>query len=113
MREFTRFLQSHPKLGGIAPVVLYETLGRTLQDGAAVIAPLWMACHRLVAKAPEAVRAGGIEGEGFELGEALFAKVQKSRSGMAFTRHEYGQVWQLVAHPDRKMRLAIPSLIAW
>jgi anaerobic selenocysteine-containing dehydrogenase len=113
MREISRVMKERSKLGEIAPVVLYETLGRTLEDGAAVIAPLWMACHRLVAKTPQVVRAAGIEGEGFELGETLFAKVQKSRSGMAFTKHEYEQVWELVAHADRKIQLAIPSLLEW
>jgi anaerobic selenocysteine-containing dehydrogenase len=113
MREFGRVLQSRPVLGEIAPVMLYETLGATLADGAAVIAPLWAACHRMAAKAPHAVGAAGIEGEAFELGEALFEKVRTSRSGMAFTKHEYDQVWELIAHPDRKVRLAIPHLLEW
>jgi anaerobic selenocysteine-containing dehydrogenase len=113
IREFGRIIQSRPGLGEIAPVVLYETLGRTLEDGAAVIAPLWSACHRLAAKSPEAVRAAGLKGDGFDLGEALFDKVRTSRSGMAFTKHQYDQVWELVAHPDRKIRLSIPSMLEW
>jgi anaerobic selenocysteine-containing dehydrogenase len=92
MREFGRVLRSRPALAEIAPLMLYETLGATLADGAAVIAPLWAACHRLAAKAPHAVHAAGIEGEAFELGEALFEKVRISRSGMAFSKHEYDQV---------------------
>jgi anaerobic selenocysteine-containing dehydrogenase len=59
MREFGRVLRSRPALGEIAPLMLYETLGATLADGAAVIAPLWAACHRLAAKAPHAVHAAG------------------------------------------------------
>jgi len=59
------------------------------------------------------VIAGGIAEKGFELGEALFEKERTSRSGVAFSKHEYDQVWELVAHPDRKIRLAIPPMLDW
>jgi anaerobic selenocysteine-containing dehydrogenase len=111
--KFSRLVQSRPTLNEIAPVLLYETLGRTLPDGSGVIAPLWAACHRLAAKSPHAVRAAGIKGDGFDLGESLFEKVRTSRSGTEFTKHEYDQVWELLAYPDRKIRLAIPSLLEW
>jgi anaerobic selenocysteine-containing dehydrogenase len=97
--------------GAVAPVVLYETLGRTLPDGAAAAAPLWAAAHRLAGLDPEAVRAAGIEGDGPLLGEKLFARILSSPSGFVFTRHEYDDVWRLVATPDRRIRLAIPELL--
>ena len=42
------------KLGG---QVLYETLGRSLPDGTAAAAPLWMACHRLAKMQTQACAA--------------------------------------------------------
>jgi len=113
MQRFGKMMQSRPGLGELAPILLYETLGRTLADGAGAAATLWPLCHRLAAKMPHALNAAGIEGEGFELGEALFEKALVSHSGMAFSKHEYGQVWELMAHPDRKVRLAIPQLLEW
>jgi anaerobic selenocysteine-containing dehydrogenase len=113
MQGFGKMTQSRPGLGELGPVLLHETLGRTLADGAGAAATLWPLCHRVAAKMPHAVHAAGIEGEGFDLGEALFEKALSSHSGMAFSKHEYEQVWELMAHPDRKVRLAIPRLLEW
>lgn len=59
------------------------------------------------------MRAAGIVGEGFALGEALFEQIRTSRSGVAFSTHTYEQVWSLAKHKDRKIRLAIPRLLDW
>src|SRR5262245_43761772 len=108
MQRFTAFLGSRRGLAAIAPTVLYETLGRTLSDGSGGAALLWLACHRFATEQPEAVRATGLSGEGFTLGEALFEKVRTSRSGTAFSTHTYEQVWSLMKHKDRKIHLAVP-----
>ncbi|MGH7965381.1 MAG: molybdopterin dinucleotide binding domain-containing protein, partial [Candidatus Binatia bacterium] len=34
-------------------------------------------------------------------------------SGVAFSTHTYEQVWSLVKHKDRKIRLAVPQLLDW
>jgi anaerobic selenocysteine-containing dehydrogenase len=112
-KRFTALLGSHPELATIAPVVLYETLGRTFSDGSGAAALLWLASHRFASERPEAVRAAGIEGEGYVLGETLFEKIRTSRSGVAFSTHEYEKVWSLVKHKDRKLHLAVPQLLAW
>ena len=36
-----------------------------------------------------------------------------SRSGFVFTAHEYDEIFDLVKHPDRKVRLAVPELLDW
>jgi anaerobic selenocysteine-containing dehydrogenase len=113
MQRFTAFLGSRRGLTAIAPAVLYETLGRTLSDGSGGAALLWLACHRFATEQPEAVRATGLTGEGFTLGEALFEKVRTSRSGAAFSTHTYEQGWSLVKHKDRKIHLAVPQLLDW
>ena len=113
MKRFTALLSGHRGLAPIAPVVLYETLGRTFADGSGAAALLWLASHRFAAEQPEAVRAAGIAGEGYALGEALFDKIRTSRSGVAFSTHVYEQVWRLVKHKDRKIHLAVPRLLEW
>lgn len=99
------------KLGG---QVLYETLGRSLPDGTAAAAPLWQACHRLAKTQTTAVRAALQADPSLPLpalGEALFRTVVGSRSGTAFTVH--ASPWDLVEHPDRKLRLAVPQMLQW
>lgn len=112
-QHFMQFLGARRELAAIAPVVLYETLGRTFADGSGGASLLWLAAHRLATEQPEAVRATGLTGEGAALGEALFETARTSRSGMAFSTHTYEQVWSLVKHKDRKIRLAIPRLLDW
>lgn len=106
-------LGSDPALAAVAPAVLYETLGRTLPDGAGAAAPLWPACHTLAAREPGAVRAAGIEGEGAQLGEALFARVISSPSGTVFSVHDQDDIWSMLRHPDRRVHLAVPPLLEW
>src|SRR5262245_58542014 len=113
MKRFTALLSGHQGLAPIAPVVLYETLGRTFADGSGAAALLWLASHRFAAEQPEAVRAAGIAGEGYTLGEALFDKIRSSRSGVAFSTHTYDQVWRLVKHKDRQIHLVVPRLLDW
>jgi anaerobic selenocysteine-containing dehydrogenase len=113
MQRFVAVLGNHPELAALAPVVLYETLGRTFADGSGAAVLLWLASHRFAAEQPEAVRAAGVEGKGFALGEALFETIRTSRSGVAFSIHTYEQVWSLVKHKDRKIRLAVPRLLEW
>jgi anaerobic selenocysteine-containing dehydrogenase len=110
---FRQVLKRDPKFAAVAPSILYETLGRTLADGADAAAVWWMGAHKCAAELGDAVRRAGIPGEGFELGENLFAAILASPSGLAFTHVEYDETWQLLRHPDKKVRLAVPELLEW
>lgn len=102
-------LQENP---AIAPVLLYRTLGRTLPEGAASVAVLWPGCLTLSKRMPVAVqRALDTDLEGPELAAELFDRILANPSGLAFTRHEYDEVWQLMRH-DR-VHLAVPELLSW
>lgn len=113
MKRFTALLGGRRELAAIAPVVLYETLGRTFSDGSGAASPLWLACHHFASELADAVRAAGIEGAGSILGEALFEKIRTGRSGVAFSTHAYEQVWSLVKQRDHKIHLAVPRLLDW
>ena len=110
------FMAANPQAASVGALVLYHTLGATLPDGTAAAAPLWQAAQACAKRAPEAVRrALGDRGSvtGAELGDALFDAVVGSRSGVAITEHCYDEVWSLISHPDRKVRLAISPLLEW
>ena len=90
----------------------HPTLGRVLPDGAAHVAPLWLACHRAATSIGTAVqRALGTDASGFALGEALFERALTSPSGFAFSRHDHDEIWQLVER-DR-IQLAVPEMLDW
>jgi anaerobic selenocysteine-containing dehydrogenase len=110
------FMAANPQAAAVGPLVLYNTLGATLPDGTAAAAPLWQAAQLCAKRAPEAVRrALGADRPipDDELGDALFDAVVGGRSGAAITEHSYDEVWSLLAHPDRKIRLAIAPMLDW
>jgi anaerobic selenocysteine-containing dehydrogenase len=106
-------LRRSPKFSAAAPSILYLTLGSSLPDGAAAAAVWWQAAHRCATELGDAVRRAGHAGEGFELGENLFAAILSSRSGLAFTHVDYDETWDLLRHADKRVRLAVPELLEW
>jgi anaerobic selenocysteine-containing dehydrogenase len=105
-QAFVQAAISNPAMGGMAPYVLYETLGPTLPPGAAAAAALWGLAHRCAMTYPDAVRRAGHAD-----GEALFEAMLAGRSGITFTVDEYEHAWNYVAHPDRRIAVEIPTLV--
>jgi len=114
--ELRAFMAANPQSPAVGALILYHTLGATLPDGTAAAAPLWQASMACAKRAPEAVRrALGADRNipDDQLGDALFDAVVGGRSGALITEHAYDEVWSLISHPDRTIRLAIPSLLEW
>lgn len=111
---FAARLRERPHLASLTPIVLYETLGRTLPDGAQAAAGLWAAAQMCAATHPESVRGAGLEGEGVALGNALFEAVLRERRGFVFSvdEHEVNWEWIRRARPSGRIDLAIPELLA-
>ncbi len=100
------------RLGELAPIVLYRTLGPTLPHGAVSAAILWGAAQRCALSFPESVKRAGFTGEGLEPGEKLFDAILNSPSGVAFTIDEYEESWRRVKTDDGRIHLAVPELLA-
>jgi formate dehydrogenase len=103
---FGQALSTDPRLAGLAPYVLYETLGPSLPDGAAAAAALWGLAQRCFMTYPDAVRRAGHAD-----GDALFDAILAGRSGITFTLDEYEDAWGYVAHADKRIALEIPELL--
>ncbi len=108
---FLQTMAERPDLAGLAPVVLYETLGPTLGEGNAAAALLWGAAHTCAMAYPDSVRRAGFAGDGPALGEALFEAILHRRSGVTFTVDEYEETWKRLCTPDGKINLAVPELL--
>ncbi|MDJ0769683.1 MAG: molybdopterin-dependent oxidoreductase [Ilumatobacter sp.] len=109
-QAFMEAAMSDPNVAGIGAIVLYETLGRTLPAGMEGAAALWFSAHQVAMRYPDAVRSAGFEGEGTELGAALWRELVSNPNGVVFTRHEHADSWTLLKTPDQKIQLAIPEL---
>jgi anaerobic selenocysteine-containing dehydrogenase len=110
---FADLLKEAPHHRYIAPVILYETLGRALPPGAAATAVWWPAAHQCARVNRDAVIGAGFQGEGPALGEALFEAMVSRRSGVIFTDEKHEDLWRLVGHADGKVHLAIPEMFDW
>ena len=110
---FEAMLRRHPESMAVAPLVLFNTLGQVLPHGTAAAAPLWAAAQRLARTRAASVSAAlGITEmlAPQELGARLFDRILASPSGTAFSMDD--DVWDLIETSDRKIRLAIPLLLA-
>ena len=105
-QAFMTALGASPALGRLAPVVLYETLGPTLPDGAAAAAVLWGAAQQAFMTYPDAVRAAG-----FENADALFDEILANPHGVVFSTDEYEATWSRIRHADGRINLAIAELL--
>ena len=108
--KFNEVASLNPKILKYAPVVLYETLGKTLPRGLEQAAILWSTAHFVANREPDAIRRAGIEGQGHELGENLFESLISSPSGVTFSKDEDISSWNRLRTEDKKIRANVPEL---
>ena len=104
---FAKATSANSTLSSLAPYVLYETLGPALPEGLASAATLWGLAHRCALRYPDAVRRAGHAG-----GNELFDAILSSPSGVVFTRDEYGDDFARIVHPDNRIALESPEMLA-
>ncbi len=109
---FFRHVAGRKELMLLAPVILYETLGPTLPDGAAAAAVLWGLCQQFALAHGDSVKRAGIEGDGPALGDRLFDAILAGRSGVVFSVDDDAATWRRLEHADRRIHLAVPELLA-
>lgn len=99
-----------PRVGPLAPVLLYRTLGPTLPGNAAGAAVLWGAAQLTAAANPAGVAAAG-----HPSGDALFDAILDTPTGVVFcddSADPAAAVWSRVRTPDGRVRLAVPEMLA-
>ncbi|MEE8166228.1 MAG: molybdopterin dinucleotide binding domain-containing protein, partial [Myxococcota bacterium] len=108
---FAQAMADQPKLAAIAPVILYETLGRSLGEGLEGAALIWAAAQGLAAEQPDSVRRAGFEGEGPALGNALFRAILDNTNGVVITSDPYEVTMERIHTDDGRIELVIPELV--
>ncbi|TKC93629.1 molybdopterin-dependent oxidoreductase [Polyangium fumosum] len=103
---FLGLVGARPDLMALAPVILYETLGPTLPEGAEATAVLWGIAQTCFMTFPESVQRAG-----FPDADALFDALLHERSGITFTVDPYEETWARLDTPDKRIRLTVPELL--
>jgi anaerobic selenocysteine-containing dehydrogenase len=98
------------RLAGLAPVILYRTLGLPdeLREGAVI---LGLALRVAMERGPSLARAG-FAGSPLEAADALFAAILASPSGLVFAVDDWDEVLGRIGTPDGRIQLALPDLLA-
>ncbi len=107
---FLALLGSEPSFFAVAPVALYRAIGDRLPEGLAEGAVLWAIAQLAAQREADAIRRAGIEGEGAELGDALFDAILASPRGLVFAVEEWDASWKRIARPGGRIQLAVPAL---
>ncbi len=103
---FTAAIADRPALLGLAPHLLYETLGPALPEGRRAAAAVWGLAQLCALTQPDAVRRAGHAD-----GDALFDAILATPSGVVFTTDTWDDVWSYVRRPDRRFTLVIEELL--
>ncbi len=99
------------RLGAIAPVLLYRTLGPVLPAGLAEGAAVWGAVARRAMTDAVSLERAGFGGGPIAATNALFEKLLASPSGVVFAVDEWSTVSSRVDKPNRRIELALPDLL--
>ncbi len=108
--RFFELLAEEPNFFALAPVVLYRAIGDLLPDRLAEGATLYALAHMAAQRSPDSIRRAGFEGEGLELGDALFDGILEARHGLVFSRDDWDESWARVSHDEARIQLAVPEL---
>jgi anaerobic selenocysteine-containing dehydrogenase len=102
-----------PKLARYFAVILHETMGAALPDGARAAGVLWASCHLFVKRyGEECVKRAGIKDNGAGIAEALFNRILNDRSGTLISVHDYDETWSFIKHADKRIHLAVDGMLA-
>ncbi len=108
---FMQTMGARPDLAEVMPVVLYETLGRSLGEGREGAALIWGACQQLAASDAESIRRAGHSGEGPALGSALFEAILNTPEGVVITSDPYEITLDRIHTDDGRIQLVLPELL--
>jgi anaerobic selenocysteine-containing dehydrogenase len=94
-----------PELAGQVAVLLYETLGATL-DGGNAPAALWgLTQLAMTSIGPSIQRAG------YDSADELFDAIHQGRSAVTFSADDYDETFRRVVHSDGRIHLAVSELL--
>ena len=107
-------LAEDPTLMGVAPALLYRTLGKQLGEKLAPAAAVWALTQRFAPEWASAVRASDkslAAASDADLGDALFDHIINSPSGAVISSEQWSDAWSRVSTPDGRIHLDQPEML--
>ncbi|MEM7369594.1 MAG: molybdopterin-dependent oxidoreductase [Bacteroidota bacterium] len=111
---FMKSMFENPSWKRYGPVILKESLGKALPNGAEDAAFLFMSAQMHAQKYSENVARAGFEGKNaMKAAEQMFRAILTQKSGVVVSKQDMKDHWNLIKYPDKKIRLSIPELLEW
>ena len=107
---FLRHVVPDPRRMGIAPALLYRTLGPTLPEGLAEGAVVWAIAQRYAMANPKSLARAGFDGPPVQAASALFDRILAANSAVEFAVDEWSECFTRLK--GGKFQLALPDLLA-
>jgi anaerobic selenocysteine-containing dehydrogenase len=108
--RFAEETAADPRLGAVAPVVLYRTLGPTLPAGLEAGAALWPMALRCAQVNRDGVARAG-HGDGPDAGDRLFDAIIAGASGVVTTDDTWDETLRRLKTSDGLVHVDIPELL--
>ncbi len=108
---FFQKVMPDPTLMGLAPCILYRTLGETLPAGLAEGAVLWGASFQYAMSTLGSINRAGFAGPPPVAGDALFQALLDTPTGVIFSVDGWADSFERVRTPSRRIELEIPELL--
>jgi anaerobic selenocysteine-containing dehydrogenase len=108
--KFFELLGSEPNFMALAPVVLFRAIGDRLPHRLAEGAALWALAQIAAQRSPDSIRRAGFEGDGLDLGDALFDGIVEGGSGVVFSVDDWEESWKRLQTEQGRIQLAVPEL---
>lgn len=110
---FMQKVAFNPKMMGIAPVLLYRTLGTTLPKGLEQAAVLWGLALRFASQQAKSIARAGFDAKDpMALANQLFDAIIGNPSGVVVSEGEWSDVLKRVDTKDKKIHLALDDMLA-
>lgn len=105
-------MAASPETTKLLPMLLYRSLGPTLDEGRnAIAAPFWALAHQFAQTKKTYAERAGFQGSEWDIGEAIFSAILDEPSGFVFgDAGDYSDSWNRIGYPDKRIRLFIAEL---
>jgi anaerobic selenocysteine-containing dehydrogenase len=108
---FMALVMSNPKLAGVAPVILYRTLGPILPEELREGAVLFGLAFRFAMQFGPSLARAGFSGHPGKVADELFQALLDNPSGVIFAVDAWEEVLGRLGTPDKKVHLALDDLL--
>ncbi|EFV15097.1 molybdopterin-dependent oxidoreductase [Segniliparus rugosus] len=100
-----------PSRVAMLTTIVHETIGQDMDESLRPAAIMWFACIAAMFMNGKSLARAGFTGKGLEPATKLYEKLLSTETGVVFTQDDWGDSWNYVTTPGKKIRMVIEPLL--